>query len=101
EVQRLGVSRETGDDHFRLVLDGQTLDFVVIDQAGVGVDAVLDSVVELARGRHLGAVGQVTAVCQAHAQNGVARLNQCQVNRAVGRRTGMRLNVGVVSAEQL
>jgi hypothetical protein len=72
EVQGLGVGGETGHDHLRLVLDGQALDFVVVDQAGVGVDAVLHGVVQLARGRHFGAVGQVTAVGQAHAEDGVA-----------------------------
>ncbi|MNI25278.1 hypothetical protein D3C73_789200 [compost metagenome] len=101
EVEGLGVGREASNDHLRLVLDGQALDFVVIDQAGVGVDAVLHGVVQLARGRHFGAVGQVTAVGQAHAENGVAGLQQGQVHGAVGRGTGVRLDVGVIGTEQL
>ncbi|MNH16317.1 hypothetical protein D3C79_759540 [compost metagenome] len=83
------------------MLDRQALDFVVVDQAGVGVDAVLHSVVQLARGRHLGAVGQVAAVGQAHAEDGVTGLQQGQVDSAVGRRAGVRLDVGVVGTEQL
>ncbi|MNO71754.1 hypothetical protein D3C76_626770 [compost metagenome] len=99
EVENLRVGRETGHDHFRLVLNRQTLDFVVVDQA-VGVDAVLYGVVQLAGGGNAGAMGQVTTVCQAHAQNGVATLQQGQVNSGVGLRTGVRLNVGVIGAEQ-
>ncbi|MNJ23922.1 hypothetical protein D3C77_183230 [compost metagenome] len=101
EVQGLGVGREAGDDHLRLALDGQALDFVVVDQPRGGVDAVLHRVVQLARGRHLSAVGQVTAMGQAHAQNGIAGLQQGQVHGAVGRRARVRLDVGVVGAEQL
>ncbi len=66
EIEFLRVGRETGDDHLWLVLEGQALDFVVVDQALV-VYAVLYGVVKLARGRHACAVGQVTAVGQAHA----------------------------------
>ncbi|MNE43560.1 hypothetical protein D3C80_1377410 [compost metagenome] len=46
-------------------------------------------------------MGQVTAVGQAHAQHGVARLDQCLEYRAVGLAAGVRLDVGVVGAEQL
>ncbi len=82
------------------MLDSQALDFVVVDHA-VGIDTVLNGVVQLARGRNTGAVGQVTTVSQAHAQNGVAALQQGQVDRRVGLRTRMWLDVGVISAEQL
>ena len=34
EVEDLRVGAEAGDDHLRLVLNGQALDFVVVDQAG-------------------------------------------------------------------
>ncbi|MCY1530662.1 hypothetical protein D9M68_658580 [compost metagenome] len=83
------------------MLDGQALDFVVVDQAGGGIQAVLHGVVQLAGGRHLGAVGQVAAVGQAHAEDGVAGVQQGQVDGAVGLGAGVRLDVGVVGAEQL
>ncbi|MDT4842831.1 hypothetical protein FQZ97_767460 [compost metagenome] len=101
EVQDLRVGGEAGDDHLRLVLHCQALDFVVVDQAGGGVQAVLHGVVQLAGGRHLGAVGQVAAVGQAHAEDGVAGVQQGQVDGAVGLGAGVRLDVGVVGAEQL
>jgi hypothetical protein len=47
-VDDLRIGGEAGDDHLRLVLDGEALDFVVIDQALL-VDAVLDGVEELCR----------------------------------------------------
>ncbi len=99
EIQDLRVGRETGHDHFWLVLNGQALDFVVVDQA-VGIDTVLNGVVQLAGGGNAGAVGQVTTVGQAHAQDGVAALQQGQVHGAVGLGTGVWLNVGVIGAEQ-
>src|SRR5690606_10765595 len=85
EVQHPRVGRETGDDHLWLVLDCQALDLVIIDQA-VLVDAVLHGVVQLAGGGDLGAVGQVTAVGQAHAEDGVTGIEQREVHRAVGGR---------------
>ncbi|MNM67033.1 hypothetical protein D3C81_785500 [compost metagenome] len=99
EVQNLRVGRETGHDHFRLVFNSQALDFVVVDQA-VGVDTVLDSVVQFARGADVGAVGQVTTVGQAHAQDGVTGRQQGQVNSSVSLRASVRLDVGVVGAKQ-
>src|SRR5690606_15915531 len=94
EVENLRIGAETGNDHFRLVLDGQALDFVVVDQALV-VDAVLHGVVELAGRGHRGTVGQVAAVGQAHAEDGVTRVEQGQVHGAVGLRAGVRLDVGI------
>ena len=99
EVEDLRVGGETGHDHFRLVLDRQALDFVVVDQA-VGIDTVLNGVVQLAGGGNAGTVGQVAAVGQAHAQDGVAALQQGQVNGRVGLGTGVWLDVGVIGAEQ-
>ena len=45
-------------------------------------------------------MGQVTAVGQAHAQDGVAALQQGQVHGAVGLGAGVWLDVGVIGAEQ-
>jgi len=46
-------------------------------------------------------VGQVAAVGQAHAQYGIARLDQRLEHRGVGLGAGVRLDVGVVGTEQL
>ena len=46
------------------------------------------------------AVRQVAAVREVHAEHGVARLQQREVDRHVRLRAGVRLDVGVVGAEQ-
>ena len=74
EVDRSGVRRRTGDDQLRAILLDQLLDLVIVDAAGGGVDTVGDEVVELARRVNRGTVGQVPAVGQAHADDGVTRL---------------------------
>ena len=66
-----------------VVLQRQRLDLVVIDLAGFGVQAVLHRVVVLAGEIDLGTVGQVAAVSQAHAQDGVSGRTQRQVNGRV------------------
>ena len=63
--------------------------------------AILNGVEPLATHRRLGAVGKVAACIQAHAQNGVAGLGERQHHGAIGLRAGMRLHVGVGSAEKL
>ena len=95
-----GVGREAGDDHLRLALDGQRLERVVVDHAVVG-DAVLHGVEDLAGEVDLGAVREVAAVGQAHAQDGVVRLQQREVHRGVGLRARVRLHVGPVGGEEL
>ena len=82
------------------MLNGQALHLVVVDLAGL-VDAVGDDVVQLAGEVDGGAVGQVTAVGQVHAEHGVARLQQGHVDGAVGLGAGVRLHVGVGGTEQL
>jgi len=100
EVEMAGVGREAGDDHLRLAFDRLRLERVVVDHAVVG-HAVLRRVVELAGEVDLGAVGQVAAMGQAHAEDGVTRLQQGQIHRSVGLRAGVRLHVGPVGAEEL
>ena len=67
---RIGAG--AGHDHFRLVFVGKFPHLLVVDQAGGGIDAVLHGVKELAGKVHLGAVREMPAVRQTHAQNGVA-----------------------------
>jgi hypothetical protein len=82
------------------VLQHEPLDFVVIDQA-VRVDAVLHRVEQFSADVDLGTVGQVAAVRERHAEDGVARVQQREIHRLVGLRAGMRLHVGVAGIEEL
>ena len=95
------VGREAGDDHLRPVLAGEALDLVVVDLAGGRIEPVLHGLEDLAGEIDLGAVREVTAVVEAHAEQRVAGLHEREVGRGVGLRARMRLHVGVVGAEQL
>src|SRR5690554_3292375 len=70
KVQSPAAGRPAGHEHLRLVPHREALYFVIVDQALV-VDAILHGIVELAGRADLGAVGQMTAMGQAHAQDGV------------------------------
>ena len=82
------------------MLHGQGLDLVVVHFARVVIDAVLDGVVDLTGEIDLGAVGQVAAVGQAHAQHRITRGTEGLVYRRVGLGAGVGLHVGIIRAEQ-
>ena len=77
-----------------LVLPGQALDLVEVDQPVLLAHAVLHRVEPLAREVRRRPVGQVSAGRQRHAKDGVAGLEQRQHDRLVGLRAGVRLHVG-------
>ena len=95
-----GIGGEAGHDHLRLVLQRQRFHLVIVDLASIRFQTKLNGVVHLAGKIRLGTVSQVAAICQAHAQHGVAGVAQGQVDRRVGLGTGVGLDVGVVGAEQ-
>src|SRR5699024_6761693 len=71
----------------------------VVDET-VFVHAVGDEVVVFTAHVHGGAVGQVAALGQIHAHDGIAHVEQCKVDGQVGLRAGVGLHVGVLRAEQ-
>ena len=95
------VGREAGDEELGAVLARQAGDLVVVDQAVALAHAVLHCVEPLARERRPGAVRQMAAGRQRHAQHRVARLEQGQHHRGVGLRAGVRLHIGEACAEEL
>ena len=101
EVELAGIGRPAGDDQLRPVLLGEPRDLVHVDQQALAVDVVGDRVVELAREVELHPVRQVPAVVEGEAEEGVARLHQRGVDGVVRLRSGVRLDVGVLGAEQL
>ena len=68
------IRREAGEDHLRPMLAREPLDGGVVDLAGRRVEAVLHGVEEPPREIDLGAVRQVTAMVEAHAEERVAGL---------------------------
>jgi hypothetical protein len=89
------------DDHLRPVLPREVTHLVIVDVLGLGVHAVLDGVEPLAAERHLRPVGQVPAVRQRHREQRVAGLHEGAVGGQVRVGAGVRLQVGVVSGEEL
>ncbi len=82
------------------MLPRQPLHLVVVDLARVGLDAILRGLEQLAGKIHFGAVRQVAAMVEAHAENRIAGVEQRQIHRGVRLRARMRLNVRVRGAEQ-
>ncbi len=99
---RRGYAVAPADDHLRAVLEGQVADLVVVDQLGVLAHAVARPALNhLPEKLTLRAVGEVAAVRQAHRQHRVAGLSNAAYDREVGARAGVRLQVGVLGAEEL
>ena len=93
EVDDARVGAGAGHDELGPDLPGLTLEGVVVD-APVGLRHPVGVEVEVAAAEVDGvAVGQVTAVRQAHAQDGVAMVEHREVGRHVGLRTRVGLDV--------
>ena len=90
-----------GDDHFRLVLMRQPLDFVVVDALVFFAHAVGHELVHTAGKIQRMSVGQVTTMRQVHAQHSVPGLERGHVDRHVCGSTRMGLDIGVFRAKQL
>ena len=101
EVQQARVRRPAGEDHLRPALVGDPLHLVHVDQARLAVDLVGGDVVQLAADVDLHPVGEVAAVGQLEPHHRVAGIEQRVVDGGVGLGAGVRLDVGVLGAEQL
>ena len=100
EIDHARVGAGAHHDHLRLVLVGQALELVVVDPLVVLPHAVGHDGVELAGEIQRMAVREVAAVREVHAEDGVAGLEQREVDRHVRLRARVRLHVGVLGAEQ-
>ena len=85
----------------RPVLAREGAHLVLVDDAGLAGDAVVDDRVEPAREVDLQAVGQVAAVVEPQREHRVARLEEPEVDGHVRLRARVRLDVRVLGAEQL
>ena len=100
EVELAGVGAAAADDELRFDFEGLGLELVVVDDFGVFADLVAGDVVELAGEVELVAVGEVASVGEVEAEDGVAGGDERHVGGGVGLRAGVRLDVGVVGAEE-
>ena len=83
------------------MLLGKTLDLVVIDKFGFGINTVGDDVVILAREINGRTMGKVTTMVEGKAQHGIAQVDQRLIGGKVGVSARMRLHVGKLAVEQL
>ncbi len=100
KVDGSGVSARARYYELWLALVSLLVQRFVVDEALV-VHAVGYEVEVLARKVYGRAVGEVSACVKAHAHNGIAGLEQCEVNGGVSLSARVRLNVSVLSAENL
>ena len=100
EVELAGVGGPAGHDQLRAVFQGQRLDLGHVDRKSDLAHVVRDHVVELAGEVDPHAVGEVAAVRQVQAHDGVARVEQGEHRGGVGLGAGVRLDVGELGAEQ-
>ena len=101
EVEGARVGGPASDDDLGLLSQGLLADLVHVDAHGLRVDLVRGDIVKLAGEVELHAVGEVTAVGQGQAHDLVTRLGQGGEHCCVGLRTGVRLDVGELGAEEL
>src|SRR5579872_5142617 len=100
------VGGGAGDDELRALALGDVADLVEVDaltravRAGRG-DAVGHETVELPGDRHRRPVGEVAPLVEAHGADRVARLDEGEISGEVGDGAGVRLDVGVLGAEEL
>ena len=95
------ISRRTGNNQFGFMLLCQLHQVVIVNSAGLRIDAIRDDIEILTRDIDLGTMGQMSAFIQVHAQDGITRLEQRKVNGDICLSARMRLDICVFSAEQL
>lgn len=101
EIDNARIGGGATHNELGLMFFGKTLDLVVVDKLGFGVNAVRDDVVILAREINGRTMGKVTAMVERKAQHGIAQVDQRLIGSKVGVSAGMRLHVGELAVEQL
>ena len=99
EIYGSGICGGSGDDHSGLCLQRDPAQFVIVDKA-LCVDAVGHDVEVFSRHVHRAAMGQMSAMVQVHAHDGIPGLAYRELHRHIGLGPGMRLHIGVVTAEE-
>jgi hypothetical protein len=94
------VRRRAAHDQLRPVLLRGAQDLLEVDETGVAVDAVRGDRVEVAGEVDPVPVRQVAAVVEPHGEERVAGLEAGEVHGHVRLRSGVRLHVGVLRAEE-
>ena len=89
------------NDHLRLALESCGSESVVIEHLGI-VRYIIGDDIEVLTGNIYGrAVREVSAVSKIESHNGIARLKKREENGKIRRCAAVRLNIGMICAEQL
>ena len=99
-VDRERIRGRARDYHLRPVFARESLDLIVIDRFGRGIEPVGHGMVNLAARIDRRAMCQMAAVRERHAEERVAGFEQCRIHREVGLRSGVRLDVRILGVEQ-
>ncbi len=100
KIKDSGIGARTDNQELRPVGHRLRFHFVIIDAAGLAIDAVGLHAIEAAGKIDRAAVGEVAPMGQVHSQDRVAGLEQGKIGRHVGLGTGMGLYVGVLGAKE-
>ena len=101
KVDGAGIGAGARNQEFGPLLLRALPQSVIVDLFSLRIDTVEGGVKVLAGDRGFRAVGQMTALAEVHAHDGVARLQQGKVYRHIGLRAGMGLHIGMLCAEEL
>ena len=101
EINRARIRRSPRDNHLGLVLLGKRLERIVVNALRLAIYAVGNDLVIRTRDIDGAAVRQMPAVCQIHAEDRVARLQQCKEDRHIRLRARMRLHIRPCRSEEL
>ena len=100
EINGSGVGAGACHDHLGLDLHSLFHQLIIINTARFRVYAISHKMIQRARHIDRRTVGEMSALRQIHAHDRVAWLKQRKVNGQIGLRTGVRLYVGMLGAEQ-
>ena len=95
------ISAGPGDDHFGAVLPGHLRHHGKIDFFGLAIHPVGDGLEQASGKIHCGAVAQMAAMGQIHAQDGITRFKEGKIDGHIGLGAGMGLHIGIGSPEEL
>ena len=101
EVNRACICRSTRDNHFGIVLLRKRLKRIVVNALRLAIHTVGNDLVICPRDVDGAAVCQMPAVRQIHAEDRVARLQQCKEDRHIRLRARMRLHIRPCRSEEL
>ncbi len=100
KVDDARVGRGAGDDELGAMLLGEPRDLLVVDASILAPDTVMNRPEPFARERRPGAMGEVPAGGEVHAQDRIARLQQREHDRPVRLCARVRLHVREAAAEE-